>query len=43
MGCFGAPVWGEEPMTHRLLLGVNFWSIWIFLGIIEGPRDFFWF
>ena len=35
--------WGQEPMTHRLLLGVNF-GRWIFLGIIEGPKDFsFWF
>ena len=28
--------------VSRLLLGVNFWSM-DFLGIIEGPRDFFWF
>ena len=30
MGCFKG---------HRLLLGVNF-GRWIFLGIIEGPKDF---
>ena len=31
--------WSQEPMTHRLLLGVNF-GRWIFWGIIEGPKDF---